>query len=147
MTHASLYFEGKILGKFVKPHGKEFQQTIQQLNRALKINITTKHRYMKWFRCDGKCREKELLLFGYVSRLCNKSFSDLALNESHQRSCGGTFREVEAPSEALLKVMTKRYKEVKKLKQKQQEVSKCHVSFKFHSGQKSIDYVTTDDEA
>lgn len=149
MTHASLHYEGNILGKPFKPHGKEFLKKIKDLNKALTINITMKHRFMSWYRCDGKCRKDELCLYGYVSRACNKTVSDLALHKSHQMTCGGTFRATEEPAEHLLKVITKRYKENKKAqkKSKQQKVSQTEAVLKFLSNRKSIDYMTTDDEA
>lgn len=148
MTHASLHHEGNILGKPVKPHGKEFLKKIKELNKALSINITTKHRFMSWYRCDGKCSTNELCLYGYVSRACNKTISDLAMHKSHQMTCGGTFREAEEPAKNLLKVITKRYKEIKKTqkKSKQEEVSQTGAVLKFLNNRKSIDYIT-DDEA
>lgn len=150
MTHASLYREGKAVGKFVKPHGKEFQLKIRELNRALSINITTKHRYMSWFRCDGKCRENESCLFGYVSSSvsCLKAAADLALHKCHQTRCGGTFREAEEPAKNVLKAITKRWQEMKSTRAKKmpskQKVNQAVI--KFLSNRKSVDYITTDDE-
>lgn len=146
MTHAFLCCDGQA----VKPHGKEFQQKVREINEALSINIRTTHRYMTWWRCDGKCRDLETSLFGYVSKVnCDQSdFSQV--HKNHKINCGGTFHEAEEPSKDRLKDIMKRYKLIKSKLPVKKKIARKSTKSRFNFSQRSaktIDYVTSDDEA
>lgn len=134
----------------MKPHGKEFKQKIKELNEILSINIATKHRYVSWYRCDGKCKYLESCLFGYVSRACHKTSADLAAHELHRVFCGGTFSQTEEPSKDLLKLIMKQYKLIKSSKRCKKTTSlRDNEGVKVvpnHKHLKIVDYVTSEEE-
>lgn len=144
MTHAFLQH------KPVKPHGKEFQKKVQQINETLSLNITTKHQYITWYRCDGLCREFESHLYGYVSRVANQKISQTS--PSHEMMCGGTLKQTEKPPREVLDAISKRYRQKKRftLKNKPKCNNDKRLSIFRHnrpSNSKIIEYATTDDEA
>lgn len=145
MTHAFLN------PKRVKPHGKEFQQKIQEINKVLSLNITTTHQYVTWYRCDGICREYEDCLFGYVSRVANPTITHQVSTRKHQLTCGGSLKETEKPGREVILAISKRYKLIKsKLKKKKPYVDNKHPPIFRHNrplASKIIEYQTTDDEA
>lgn len=149
MTHAFL----SNVGKGLKPHGKEFKQKAREINKALSIDIKTTHRYLTWWRCDGKCRDLEASLFGYVSRVSNdKKFDllDIDRHRSHKINCGGKFQEVDEPPKDRLKVIIKRNKMIKSNPNKNKKIKKVSSKTRFtlnYRSDNTIDYVTSDDEA
>lgn len=146
MTHAFLYFEGKPH----KPHGREFQQKISEINRILVISIKTSHSYLMWYRCDGKCKDKESSLFGYVSRICTKLSDDPVTSKSHRLMCGGTFKKTVSPTKELLKVITKHYRQAKPRKTRRQKTDDRKFVFlrlKTTRSSTAINYATSDDES
>lgn len=153
MTHAFLFCEGKV----VKPHGKEFQEIIKNLNEVLSINITTKHRYFTWYRCNGMCSNFESYLFGYTAKVCDKTSPDLIRDEKHSVTCGGTFSKTEEPSKEMLRIITQRFKKIKssKCKKKRNQIHDLDIVegkttrvilSKRPSHFKQVDYITSDEE-
>ena len=152
MTHAFLCCEEKT----VKPHGREFKQKIKELNEILSINITTKHQYINWYRCDGQCRNFETTYFGYISRPCHLKPSDPATHKAHQAFCSGKYIEAEEPTKNLLQIILKRFMENKASRRKeviknvQVKVQVIGQAFKPRNMQpprlKIVDYVTSEEE-
>lgn len=149
MTHAFMH-QTNI--KSVKPHGKEFMAKIREINKKLKLNITARHRYINWLRCDGPCRNLEMNFFGYMSTLDNQ----LSPNQYKPHlMCGGTFKSVEEPPKDMLKLILKRCKKhkrtkldkAKKKKPRDDDSGYLSLHMKQSGSLKIIDYVTSDDEA
>lgn len=101
MTHAYLHI---LHGLKIKPHGKEFKIKINAINEILKINITSTHNFIYWWRCSGKCQTVPALFYGYVSStdttFCN---SNNKWQESHKKLCSGFFQMCNEPSNEILK--------------------------------------------
>lgn len=154
MIHAFLYYTAKEHGTIVKPHGKEFKRKSQEINQALNINITTRHRYFYWYRCDGSCRKLESHLFGYISSSTKKSSSSLGIYKDHPLTCGGSFHETTEPAKELFKTIMKQYRTIKSKVQKKKKPVKSNNDRQLFTLRiprpldlKSIDYATSDDEA
>lgn len=155
MIHAFLYYTAKEGGTIVKPHGEEFKRKSREINEALNINITTRHRYIYWYRCDGSCRKLESHLFGYVSSIRKKASSDLSSYKDHHLTCGGSFHETTEPAQKLLKTIMKQYRTMKsKVQKKKKTPAKSSNDRQLFTlriprplDSKSIDYATSDDEA
>lgn len=116
MVHAYL---DQQYGGSIRPHGKEFQDKILQLNIALDLDITLTHSFVSWWRCDGKCRRQALFFYGYQSGVDE----DHALHSHpkaakvHQKYCGGTFHKTCEPNSEI-------FSELKRLKRKRKSM-KC----------------------
>lgn len=147
MTHAWLSFEPKR----VKPHGIEFKQKIQEINKILSLNITTTHQYITWYRCDGICQEFEYCLYGYMSRVANPAVTEVS-SRQHKLTCGGTFKETEKPRKEMLEAISKRYKQIKSNVKKTKKPRHADKQMPIFNHLRPVDYKiieygTTDDEA
>ncbi|CRK93943.1 CLUMA_CG007470, isoform A [Clunio marinus] len=120
MIHAYLFsYE-----KRIKPHGKEFKQMSEEINKALDINISTRHKYFTWYRCEGKCKTSENRYFGYIKIV---SSNTSRLKNSHVPGCDGAFKKVSEPSKNLLKQFDE---QKKKIREAQKKVKKCKLQYK-----------------
>lgn len=153
MIHAFLYYTAKEHGTVVKPHGEEFKRKSCEINQALNINITTRHRYIYWYRCDGSCKKLESHLFGYFSSIRKKTSLNLGIYKDHQLTCGGSFHETPEPAKELLKVIMKQYRTMKSKVHKKRKPTKSRNDRQLFTlriprplDSKSIDYATSDDE-
>lgn len=99
MTHAYLQ---QIYGNKIKPHGKEFQAKILEINIALDLDITLLHNFLTWWRCDGDCRLKSVFFYGYLSGVDEEQIFDSKGVERHAKFCGGTFQKAEQPNSEIL---------------------------------------------
>lgn len=135
----------------MKPHGKEFKQKIKEINEVLSINITTKHRFVTWYRCDGKCRNIESCFFGYVFRACHETLADLNEPKLHRVFCGGTFNKADEPPSDMLQIIMKRNKLIKSSKRSKKATNALDNGKIITLGNKRssyiVDYVTSDEES
>lgn len=101
MTHAYLQ---QLYGNTIRPHGKEFQAKILEINIALDLDITLHHSFLSWWRCDGICRKKDIHFYGYLSGVDEKQVfgSNHKAVEIHKKLCGGTFSRTEEPNSEIL---------------------------------------------
>lgn len=101
MTHAYLH---QMYGGRIKPHGKEFQAKILELNIKLDLDITATHSFFSWWRCDGICKKDPLHFYGYLSGIDEEHLFDSNPKgvASHAALCGGTFHKCFEPSSEIM---------------------------------------------
>lgn len=151
MIHAYLHIVSKEQGRTVKPHGPEFQQKSREISQAMNINITTRHSYVYWYRCDGSCQNHETYLFGYLNSVVKLQPSSSCLYTDHHAACGGTYQETTEPSKKLLNTINKQYRKMKSTWLKRKKTAKpakerLTLRFKRPYDPKHIEYASTDDE-
>lgn len=124
MTHAYLQH---VHNGNIKPHGKEFKKKTSEINAALKLNITTQHNFLSWWRCDGKCRLLPLHYYGYVSGVDEKKIFDLERKEvkAHKDLCGGNFHQIEEPSSEMLLELRRIKRKRKSMLEEDNLIKKC----------------------
>lgn len=116
MTHAYLQ---QLCGSSIRPHGKEFQAKILEINIALDLEIPLKHSFLLWWRCDGVCRTKRFYYYGYVSGVDEKIVfgANPQAVEEHAKFCGGKFFPTEEPNSEILS-------ELREIKRKRKSMTK-----------------------
>lgn len=104
MTHAYLQ---QLYGGTIRPHGKEFGEKILKINIALDLDITVKHDFLSWWRCDGICRTKDVHFYGYLSGVDEQQVfqTNPEAVKNHAKFCGGTFSKTEEPNAEILSTL------------------------------------------